>query len=318
MDGFDLGVGILHLGARKDTDRRIFMNSIGPLWDGNEVWLVTFGGALFASFPEAYATIFSAFYTPFMLVLLCLIVRAVSLEFRSKQSNPLWRKTWDVAFFASSLCVTLLFGVAVGSGIAGIPIDHRFEFVGNFWDILHPYSLLTGVLAVALFALHGALYLYMKTEGELQKKIHRWTWYSFGVFLLLYISVTMVTLIKWPHAWANFQHYPWAWAFVFIQVIAIGNIPRTIYKKAPRQAFVSSCINIIGLIFLFGIALFPNFITSDVDPTYNLNIINAASSQATLKNITIIAVLGMPFVLAYTICIYWVFRGKVKLDQFSY
>lgn len=318
LDGFDLGVGILHLIASKDHDRRIFMNSIGPLWDGNEVWLVTFGGALFAAFPEAYATLFSAFYTPFMLVLLCLITRAVSLEFRSKQTHRFWRQTWDVAFFASSLCVTLLFGVAVGSGIAGIPINANYIFTGNFWDILHPYSFLTGVLAVSLFALHGAIYLFMKTEDDLQKKIYHWIWHSFGIFLVLYIFTTMVTLIKWPHAWENFSRYPWAWGIVVLHVLAIGNIPRAIYKKAERQAFLSSCLNILGLTFLFGLALFPDLVPSTTNPEFNLNIHNAASSAATLKNMTIIALMGMPCVLAYTTCIYWVFRGKVKLDQFSY
>src|SRR5262249_39738146 len=153
LDGFDLGIGILHPLARTDEERRVFMNSIGPLWDGNEVWLVTFGGALFAAFPNAYATAFSAFYTPFMLLLFALIFRAVSMEFRSKHPSPAWRQFWDGSFCAASTLATLLFGVAVGNSILGIPIDASQEFTGRFLDFLRPYPLLVGALAIAVFAL---------------------------------------------------------------------------------------------------------------------------------------------------------------------
>src|SRR5262245_24595674 len=159
LDGFDLGVGILHPWARTDEERRLFMNSIGPLWDGNEAWLVTFGGALFAAFPNAYATAFSAYYTPFMLVLFALIFRAVSMEFRSKRPHPRWRRFWDGSFFVASLTATYLFGVAVGNSMLGIPIGADFEFAGSFLDFLRPYPLLVGVLAVTTFAMHGAIYL---------------------------------------------------------------------------------------------------------------------------------------------------------------
>lgn len=318
LDGFDLGVGIVHLAAKDDLERRILMNSIGPLWDGNEVWLVTFGGALFATFPHAYATAFSGFYLPFMLLLCALIFRAVSMEFRSKQEQAWWRKTWDLAFFAASTLATFLFGVAVGNSMQGIPIGADKEYAGTLFDLLRPYPLLVGLLTVALFAMHGAIYLYLKTEGELQQRISHWIWRAFGIFMALYVLTTIVTLVRLPHVTRNFETLPAAWLAVLLNVLAIANIPRAIYKGKPFYAFVSSSCTIIALIFLFGMALFPNMIVSNLNPEWNLTIYNAASSQKTLRIALLIAVIGFPLVLTYTCIIYWVFRGKVELGKFSY
>lgn len=318
LDGFDLGVGILHLFAKDDNERRIFMNSIGPLWDGNEVWLVTFGGALFATMPHAYATAFSGFYLAFMLLLCCLIFRAVSMEFRSKAKWGWWRKMWDVSFFAASAVATLLFGVAVGNSIRGIPIGNDMEFAGTFFGLLNPYSILVGVFAVALFAMHGSIYLYLKTEGTLQERIRHWMWTTFGVFMVLYMLTTIVTLISLPQVTKNFETMPAAWLAVLLNVLAIANIPRAIYLGKPFYAFVSSSLTIAALVFLFGMALFPNLIVSSIDPAYSLNIYNAASSQKTLGIGLIIVIIGFPIVLTYTAIVYWVFRGKVQLGNFSY
>ena len=318
LDGFDLGVGILHLTARNDKERRIFMNSIGPLWDGNEVWLVTFGGALFAAFPDAYATAFSGFYLAFMVLLFALIFRAVSMEFRSKASSVKWRKTWDISFFAASTLATFLFGVAIGNAIQGMPIGADKEFVGSFMDLLHPYALLVGLLAVATFAMHGAIYLHLKTTGELQQRITHQMWRAFGFFLILYILTTMYTLVSEPYVIHNFKNVPWAWIVVVLNVFAIANIPRAIYKDKPLYAFLSSCFTIAALTFLFGIALFPNLIVSTINPQYSLTIYNASSTLKTLGIMRNIAFIGMPFVLTYTIIIYWIFRGKVELGKFSY
>lgn len=318
LDGFDLGVGTLHLFAKNDLDRRIFMNSIGPLWDGNEVWLVVFGGAMFATMPEAYATAFSGFYLAFMLLLFCLIFRAVSMEFRSKAEWGWWRRMWDFAFFLASTLATFLFGVAVGNSIQGIPIGADKEFAGRFFDLLHPYALLVGVLAVSLFAMHGAIYLYLKTEGELQQRIKNWMWTSFGIFMALYILTTIVTLIRLPHVTRHFETMPLIWIAVVVNVLVIANIPRAIYLEKPFYAFVSSSLTIAALVFLFGMALFPNLIVSSISPEYNLTIYNSASSQKTLGIALLIAVIGMPIVLAYTSIVYWVFRGKVELGKFSY
>ncbi len=318
LDGFDLGVGIVHLFARSDNDRRIFMNSIGPLWDGNEVWLVTFGGALFAAFPNAYATAFSGFYLPFMFLLFALIFRAVSMEFRSKQEMRWWRAMWDGSFAFASMVATLLFGVAVGNMMIGLPIGADMESQGTVLSMLNPFSLLTGVFAVATFAMHGTIYLYLKTEGELQQRIHRWMWTTFGIFLVLYMFTTMATLVTLPSAVKNFRNIPWAWVVVLLNVLAIANIPRAIYLGKPFYAFISSCCSIAALTFLFGFSLFPNMIVSSLNPDWSLTIYNAASSQKTLGIMMWIAFLGMPFVLSYTVAIYWIFRGKTKLGKFSY
>ena len=318
LDGFDLGVGIIHLAARTDTERRIFLNSIGPIWDGNEVWLVTFGGAMFAAFPEVYATVFSAFYLPFMILLFALILRAVSIEFRGKVTHDSWRRFWDFGFFLASTLATLLFGVAIGNAMGGLPIDATKEFTGSFFDLVRPYPLVVGVFAVALFAMHGSIYLYLKTEGELQQRIHGWMWRTFGVFLALYMLTTILTLINYPLATRNFVRAPWVWIVVFLNVLAIANIPRAIHHNKPLYAFVSSSATIAALLFLFGVALFPNMVVSTLNPAWNLNIYNAAASQKTLGIMRIIAVCGMPFVLTYTATIYWVFRGKVQLGKFSY
>ncbi|MEP0814609.1 MAG: cytochrome d ubiquinol oxidase subunit II [bacterium] len=318
LDGFDLGVGILHLFAKGDTERRIFMNAIGPVWDGNEVWLVTFGGALFAAFPEAYATAFSGFYIPFMILLFALIFRAVAMEFRSKENMTWWRKTFDRAFFAASLVATLLFGVAVGNMMLGIPIGPGFEYEGTMLDLLRPYALLVGLFTVSLFAMHGAIYLYLKTEGALQMRVRRWIWRAFFVFLLFFATTTAVTLIHVPTALYNFTHFPWAWIVVALTALAIANIPRCIHFDKPGWAFVSSACTIAAMVFLFGIAVFPDMILSSLDPEYSLTIYNAASSEKTLGIMLVIAAVGMPIVLAYTSIIYYIFRGKVKIDRFSY
>jgi cytochrome d ubiquinol oxidase subunit II len=248
LDGFDFGVGILHPLGRTDKERRILINSIGPLWDGNEVWLVTFGGALFAAFPEAYATVFSGFYVAFMLVLFALIFRAISLEFRSKLDSPLWRRVWDLGFFSSSLLAPLLFGVAVGAAMLGIPLDDRGIFAGGFWDLLQPYTLAVGLMTVAMFTMHGAIFLYLKTEGELQTRIHAWMWRGFALFLVMYLFTTILTLVAVPRAVENFRQYPWAWGIVLLNVLAIANIPRAIHQRRPGYAFVSSCATIAALV----------------------------------------------------------------------
>ena len=318
LDGFDLGVGILHLGARDDQERRVFMNSIGPLWDGNEVWLVTFGGALFAAFPEAYATAFSAFYLPFMLILFALIFRAVSMEFRGKRESQAWRRFWDRAFFASSLGAAVLFGVAVGDSMLGIPIGPDHEFSGNLFDLLRPYGLLVGALNASLMALHGAIYLHLRTAGELQRRVHGWARRAFGVFLALYLCTTVVTLARVPRAIANFERMPWLWGIAALSVLSLGSLLRSLHLRRSGLAFASSAAAIACLVALFGAALYPNLIVSSLDPAWSLTIANAASSEKTLGIMTVIAALGLPFVLAYTAAIYWVFRGKVELGKLSY
>ncbi|NLG44577.1 MAG: cytochrome d ubiquinol oxidase subunit II [Phycisphaerae bacterium] len=318
LDGFDLGVGILHPFARRDEERRIFLNSIGPLWDGNEVWLVTFGGAMFAAFPHAYATVFSGFYLAFVLLLFALISRAVSIEYRGKREAPRWRHFFDYTFFAGSAIASLLFGVGVGNAMSGMAVDADMNYTGGFLSLLRPYPLLVGLFTVATFAMHGAIYLYLKTSGDLQKRIHGWMWRTFGLFLVMYLLTTIYTLITVKNATRNFEQHPWVWIVVLLNVLAIANIPRAIYQGRPFYAFVSSSCSIAAFVFLFGVALYPDLVVSSTDAAYSLNIYNAASSQKTLQIMQIIAIIGMPFVLTYTAIIYWTFRGKVELGRFSY
>jgi cytochrome d ubiquinol oxidase subunit II len=319
LDGFDLGVGMLHgLVAKSDHERRLSLNSIGPLWDGNEVWLVTFGGALFAAFPLAYASVFSGLYTAFMALLFCLIFRAVSIEFRSKRPGKTWRGAWDLSFAVSSAVATLLFGVAVGNVMLGIPLSKMGDFTGALPDLLNPYALLVGLFAVSLFAMHGSIYLHMKTEGELQRRLHGWMWRSFGFFLVMFLLTTIFTLETVPHATENLRLYPVLWVMPVLNVLALANVPRQIHHGNTLEAFLSSSFVIVALVALLGVALYPNLVASSPNPENTLTVFNAASSQKTLGIMLLIAGIGMPLVLSYTIIVYRTFRGKVRLGANSY
>ena len=319
LDGFDLGVGVLHLFvARRDEDRRVFLNAIGPVWDGNEVWLVTGGGALFAAFPDVYATVFSGFYIPFMALLCALIFRAVAIEFRSKHPSPRWRRLWDVGFAGGSLFSALLIGVAMGNIAWGVPIGADGEYAGTFLGMLHPYALLLGVTTVALFAMHGAIYLELKTEGEIQARVRRWINPLIITFILAYVITTLATLLYVPHITEAFRREPWFFAIVIPVVLLIANIPREVNRGREFFAFLSSCGAMAGLMAIFGVGMFPNLVYSAPEAAHSLTAYNAASSQKTLGVMLTIALIGVPVVLAYTASIYWIFRGKVKLTKMSY
>ena len=318
LDGFDLGVGALHLWAKSDEERRIMINAIGPVWDGNEVWLVTGGGALFAAFPEVYATAFSGFYLAMMLLLVGLIFRAVAIEFRSKQPMRWWRQFWDVSFSVSSIMSSLLIGVALGNIAWGIPLDTNHEFIGTFLSLLNPYALLVGVLTVSLFMMHGAIYIALKTEGELQKRTDRWIRNAIIFFVICYGVTTLATLLYVPNMSANIRDFPALFLLPLANILVVANIPREIYHKRHFRAFLSSCVAVVLLLALFGSEMYPNLILSKPLTENSLTIYNAASSAKTLEIMLIIAALGMPMVLAYTTSVYWIFRGKVKLDKTSY
>jgi cytochrome bd ubiquinol oxidase subunit II len=318
LDGFDLGVGALHLFTKTDEERRVMLNTIGPVWDGNEVWLVTGGGALFAAFPNVYATVFSGFYLAFVLLLVALIFRAVAIEFRSKQPMRWWRQMWDIGFSAGSMLSSLLIGVAMGNIAWGIPLDERGEFAGTFLSLLHPYALLLGVTTLALFMMHGAIYAAMKTEGPLHEKLRGWINQCIIFFIICYAVTTMATLLYVPHMAARVRANPWLFSIALVNMLAIANIPREIHHGRDGRAFISSCVAMIALMGLFGLEMFPNLVLSNPDLAHNLTIYNAASSTKTLGIMLTIAIIGVPIVLAYTVSIYWIFRGKVKLDRMSY
>ncbi len=318
LDGFDLGVGALHLLVKGDTERRIMINSIGPVWDGNEVWLVTGGGALFAAFPHVYATVFSGFYSAFMLLLFMLIFRAVAIEFRSKQPMLWWRKFWDTAFSVSSILIAFIMGIALGNIVTGIPLGPDKEFIGTFWDLINPYTVLVGITTVALFMMHGAIYGVMKTEGELHQKLRGWVNNTIIFFIICYVTTTIATLIYFPHMTEHFTNTPVLFIVTVLNVLAVANILREIHRGRDFYAFLSSSVSVAALLLIFALGLFPTIVYSSPNPEYSLTIYNAASSHKTLNIMLIIALIGMPFVLAYTISIYWIFRGKVKLTNMSY
>ena len=318
LDGFDLGIGALHLFTKEDAERRVMLNAIGPVWDGNEVWLVTGGGALFAAFPNVYDTVFSGFYLALYLLLAALIFRAVAIEFRSKRPERWWRQTWDIGFAVGSILSSLLIGVALGNIAWGIPIDANGEFAGTFFSLLTPYPLLVGVTTVALFMMHGAIYGVMKTEGALHDKLRGWAMNSIIFFVICAVTLTMTTLLYVPHMSERVREYPILFTVALANMLAIANIPREFHHGNDGRAFLSSCAAIITLMALFGLNIFPNLVYSQPDSANSLDIYNAASSPTTLRIMLIIACIGLPVVLAYTVSIYWIFRGKVKLDRMSY
>lgn len=319
LDGFDLGVGILHLFSKEDSERRLMLNSIGPVWDGNEVWLVTAGGALFAGFPDVYATICSAFYAPIMILLSGLIFRAVAIEFRSKQPMSWWRWMWDVFFTLASLIIALALGMAMGNLIRGIPLDEQKEFTGDLQTLLNPYAFMVGILTVAVFTMHGSIYLMMKTEGEFHDKMRKWVNPSIIFFIICYATTTMATLIYMPHMADAIKDRPFFFVFVVINILLIANIPREIHLGRDGRAFLSSCANIILLMGLYGVGTFPIAVRAINAPDeLSLTIFNSSSSDKTLQILLLMAIIGIPLVLAYTIAIYYIFRGKVKLDTHSY
>jgi cytochrome bd ubiquinol oxidase subunit II len=319
LDGFDLGVGMLHLFSKKDDERRLMINSIGPIWDGNAVWLVTAGGALFAGFPAVYATFCSAFYIPLMLLLSGIIFRAVAIEFRSKQPMPWWRWFWDVMFSLASLIISAGFGVVVGNLVRGIPLDANGEFSGTFISLLNPYAFLMAGVTVTLFLMHGVIFILMKTEGALHDRLRGWVNPFIILFILFYATSTIATLIYMPHMADAIKDRPYFFLIAILNILAIANIPREINLGRDFRAFISSSVNIVCLMALFGIGIYPNAIRAINDPAnLSLTIYNSSSSEKTLGILLIIACIGIPMVISYTSVIYWIFRGKVKLDSTSY
>jgi cytochrome d ubiquinol oxidase subunit II len=253
-----------------------------------------------------------------MLLLFSLIFRAIAIEFRSKQPMKWWRQTWDMSFSLASIMASLVLGVAVGNIIQGIPIDAEKNYTGTFFDLFTPFTLLVGVTTVALFMMHGAIYLVMKTEGEFHDKIRGWVNNCIIFFIMCYGMTTVYTLIYLPGMAEKFRQEPVLFVIPLINMFAIANVPREMHYRRNFLAFLSSCLAVMALIMLFGMGIFPNIVTSTISPDYNLTIYNASASVKALNIMFNIALLGMPFVLAYTFCIYWIFRGKVKISKDSY
>jgi cytochrome d ubiquinol oxidase subunit II len=319
LDGFDLGVGILHLlVAKSDTERRLVLNSIGPIWDGNEVWLVVGGGVLFAAFPLAYASLFSGFYLAMMLVLLFLILRTVAIEFRSKREPQGWRKLWDIVFFISSLCIALLLGVAFGNVIAGVPLDTQGNIFITLFELLKPFPLLVGITTVAMMAMHGAIYLIMKTGDELQSRIKGWTPRLMIIFFILNTLIVLAVFFTQSQTMENYNSTLLLGIFPVIALVALIAAWWMVRSEQYFKAFVASSAMIALLLFSAAIGLYPNLIISTIDTANNLTIDNAASAPNSLRVMLVIILIGMPFVLAYTAGVYYFFRGKTELTAESY
>jgi cytochrome d ubiquinol oxidase subunit II len=318
LDGFDLGVGVLHLLARNDHERRVHLNAIGPVWDGNEVWLLTGGGALFAAFPPVYATIFSGFYIALMLLLLALIARAVSMEFRSKIQSGTWRFIWDTTFGLSSLVAALLLGVAFGNVLRGVPIDADGAYVGSFIGLLNPFALLVGVTGLVLLVLHGSAYMAIKTEDELHDRIRARIPALWVVFIVLYLATTVSTYFAAPHLFSHFGSRPLLWVLVLAVLASAVYLPVAHAGRRDGRVFLCTSVLVVGLIGTAATGLYPALAPSSVDPAFGLTAYNASSTRGTLSAMLIIALIGVPIVLVYTAATYWVFRGKVHIDDTSY
>lgn len=319
LDGFDLGVGVLHLFTKDENERRININSIAPVWDGNEVWLLTAGGALFAAFPIVYATVFSGFYLAFMLLLFALIFRAVSMEFRGKVDSPKWRKLWDWAFGLGSLLPALLYGVAIGNILRGIPINDEGFFTGSFFSLLNPYSILVGLLSLVLFTMHGSIYLAMKSEGAQRERVKGLTPKLWIAYVILYVLITWYSFFEANFLFASILSKPLFWIFFILMLAGILYIPVAVNSEKFGRAFIASSLAITMMIGLIGISLFPMLVPSSINIASNsLTIYNASSTPRTLETMLYIALIGMPIVIGYTIFIYKVFKGKVILNEDSY
>lgn len=318
LDGFDLGAGAWHLFFKKEESRRIALNAIGPVWDGNEVWLVIGGGTLFAGFPEVYATLFSAMYVPLMLFLAFLIFRAISIEFRSKEPMAWWRKTWDILYSVSSIVLALALGIVLGNVLQGMPLDENKEYAGNWLEFVNPYAILVAFTSLALFMMHGAIFLIMKTDGRLMAKLYRLLKGAIAAFVLLFIVTTIYTLLYLPHLSSNMRENPIFIAAPVLALLSIANIPRLASRRKFLSAFLFSALTVAFLLITVAVELYPVIILATNDPAHSLTVYNSAASEKTLGIMLGFVAVGGPLVASYTYFVYRTFWGKVELDENSY
>jgi len=329
LDGFDLGAGILHLWiAKTDSERRQVLRSIGPVWDGNEVWLLAGGGTLYFAFPALYASSFSGFYLPLMMVLWLLIARACAVEFRNHLQTPTWRPLWDFAFGASGTLLAVFFGAALGNVVRGVPLNAQGEFFLPLWThfgvtgevgILDWYTILVGVLALLTLMVHGALWVAHKTEAEVAARAvrtARLAWY--GVALLT-VVVTIFTFRIQPQVPASFAAHPWGYVFPALALVGLLGV-RGMLQGWPSEgkAFLASCLYIVGMLTSAAFGLYPYVLPSNADPRLGLTIYNSAAAPYGLKVGLAWFIPGMLLASAYTVFVYRHFAGKVKLDAEGY
>ncbi|MFD4697596.1 cytochrome d ubiquinol oxidase subunit II [Streptomyces niveus] len=304
LEGFDFGIGVLtKLLARNRKERRVLINTIGPVWDGNEVWLLSAGGATFAAFPEWYATLFSGFYLPLLVILVCLIVRGVAFEYRAKRPEERWQRNWEHAIFWTSLLPAVLWGVAFGNIVRGVKIDAEMEYVGNVADLLNPYALLGGLVTLTLFTFHGAVFAALKTVGDIRMRARK---QAFGLGLLT--AVLAVGFLGWTQA--DSGDGASLGTLVVAVVALVGAIVAT---RAGREgwSFALSGLTIVAAVAMLFLTLFPNVMPSSLNPAWSLTVTNASSTPYTLKIMTWCAGIATPVVLLYQGWTYWVFRKRI-------
>ncbi|WP_372734532.1 cytochrome d ubiquinol oxidase subunit II [Nocardioides sp.] len=308
LEGFDFGVGmLLPVLAKNDTERRVLINTVGPVWDGNEVWLLVAGGATFAAFPEWYATLFSGFYLPLLLILLALIVRGLAFEYRAKRDNAQWRARWDLALIIGSFVPALLWGVAFANILRGVPIDADLEYVGGFFNLLNPYALLGGLMTLLLFATHGAVFISLKTDGRIRHEARR-----LATMIGLGAAAVTVAFLLWTQI--DTGTVASGIAFVLAAVALVGGL---LANRIGREgwAFIGTFVAIaLGVAGLF-LGLFPDVMPTSLADGTSLTTTNASATDYTLKIMTVTAVIFTPLVLAYQSWTYWVFRRRLSVDH---
>jgi cytochrome d ubiquinol oxidase subunit II len=317
-DGFDLGVGsLLPFLGKSEEDKKIMVNSLGPLWDGNEVWLLTAGGVTFAAFPKVYAVMFSSLYSALMLILFALIVRGVAFEFRGKVDSPAWRKIWDTCLFIGSILPAILFGVAFANIFRGIPIDADGVYQGTLLTLLNPYGLVGGVLFLLLFLVHGALWLSIKSDGDLQRRAvaaaHKLWPVELGMAVIFLIASFFATRL-----YDNYLAHPLLFIIVLLAVAGLLGIKVFLARQAMFKAWFSSALTIVAATFYGVIGLYPNMFPSNLDANFSLTAHNSASSALTLKIMLVVVILFVPIVLAYQTWNYFLFKSKVTREDMVY
>ncbi|MFD9500889.1 cytochrome d ubiquinol oxidase subunit II [Streptomyces sp. NPDC060035] len=310
LEGFDFGIGVLtKLLARDRKERRVLINTIGPVWDGNEVWLLSAGGATFAAFPEWYATLFSGFYLPLLLILVCLIVRGVAFEYRAKRPEERWQTNWEHAIFWTSLIPSLLWGVAFGNIVRGVKIDADMEYVGNLWDLLNPYALLGGLVTLSLFTFHGAVFAALKTVGDIRERARR-----LALGLGPAAAVLALGFLVWTQAENGDGWSLWA---LIIAVVSLTGAVGAIARGREGWSFALSGLTITAAVAMLFLTLFPNVMPSSLNDAWNLTVTNASSAPYTLKIMTWCAGIATPVVLLYQGWTYWVFRKRIGTQHIA-
>jgi cytochrome d ubiquinol oxidase subunit II len=310
LEGFDFGIGVLtKLLARNRKERRVLINTIGPVWDGNEVWLLSAGGATFAAFPEWYATLFSGFYLPLLLILVCLIIRGVAFEYRHKRDEERWQTNWEHAIFWTSLLPAVLWGVAFGNIVRGVKIDKDMEYVGNFFDLLNPYAILGGLVTLTLFTFHGAVFASLKTVGDIRVRAR-----ALAVKLGLVTAVLALVFLIWTQIDNGDTG-----SLVALIVAALSLVAAIALIAAGREgwSFALSGVAIAAAVAMLFLTLFPNVMPSSLNDAWNLTVTNASSSPYTLKIMTWCAGIATPVVLLYQGWTYWVFRKRIGTQHIA-